>query len=376
MKKINILLSALLVSGTASANSARDLQYSASCSGATTANISFIGDVLVHRAIYESVANGTKQFSQIWYRTDSMIQKADFSVANLEGPAALGIDSKGKDRGDVGFVYDGNVYSGTNFVFNFHPRILNNLKSSGYDLISFANNHSMDRYSIGVDKTIAAARDVGLLTAGARIAQEREASFATVTNIKGINVAFVACTESLNGRSDAKNQILNCYNNQTEALIASLSKNSSVDFVVVMPHWGEEYKPSPNSRQVSFAKKYIEAGAGAVIGSHPHVLQPWEKYVAKDGREALIIYSMGNFVAWQSGINRKTGPVAYLGLAKRGNGQAEITGVGYSLTQRQGEAVYPVEAQHIEYIKNAQSYYGKQGFILPSQTISSWMCPR
>lgn len=376
MKKLNLFTSAVLVLSSVSAHANRDLQYSASCRGAATAQISFVGDVLVHRAIYESVVKGTKSFSQIWSRTDSMIQKADFSVANLEGPAALGVDSRGRDHGDVGFIYDGTIYSGTNFVFNFHPRILSNLKQSGYDLISFANNHSLDRNSIGVDKTLAAARDVGLLTTGARISQEHNASFATVSNIKGINVAFVGCTESLNGRKDTKGQILNCYNGDTEKLIASLAKDSRVDFIVVLPHWGEEYKPAPNSRQVSYAKKYVEAGAGAVIGSHPHVLQPWEKYVARDGREAFIIYSLGNFVAWQSGINRKTGPIAYLGLAKRGNGKAEITGVAYSLTQRQGETVYPVTSKHTDYIRNAESYYGKRAFVLPEQSISSWMCPR
>lgn len=376
MKKLNLFVCLSLLSTTALANSGRDLQYSGSCRGGQTATVSFVGDILVHRAIYESVVKGSKSFSQIWSRTDFMIQKADFSVANLEGPAALGVDSRGRDVGDVGFIYDGTVYSGTNFVFNFHPRILTNLKQSGYDLVSFANNHSLDRFSIGVDKTLAAARDVGLLTTGARIAQEHNASFATVSNIKGINVAFVGCTESLNGRSDNKNQILNCFNGQTEKIISELAQNSRVDFIVVLPHWGEEYKPAPNSRQVSYAKKFIEAGAGAVIGSHPHVLQPWEKYVARDGREALIVYSLGNFVAWQSGINRKTGPIAYLGLSKRGNARAEITGVAYSLTQRQGEVVYPVTSQHRDYVQNAQGYYGKRSFVLPEQSLSAWMCPR
>ena len=50
----------------------------------------------------------------------------------------MGIDDRGRDRGDIGFVYDGSVYSGTNMVFNYHPRIMSDLKNSGYDLIQTA----------------------------------------------------------------------------------------------------------------------------------------------------------------------------------------------------------------------------------------------
>lgn len=373
MKKI-ILASILLSQSYGFANSARDLRFSGSCAASQTATISFVGDILIHRAIYESVAYGSKSFSQIWRSTDSMIQKADFSVGNLEGPTALGIDAQGRDHGDIGFVYDGKVYSGTNFVFNFHPRIATDLKNSGYDLISFANNHSLDRNSIGVEKTLTTLRQAGLETAGARKSSEGTDRYYSISNIRGINVAFLACTEALNGRRDTKKQILSCTNGEVERLLQQLDRNPQVDFIVVLPHWGTEYQSAPNATQVRLAKRFAESGAGAIIGSHPHVIQPWEKYVTSKGRETLIAYSLGNFVAWQSGINKKTGPIIYLNLTKDRYDKAEIQAVAYSLTQRQGTEVLPVISRDSDFIKNARSYYGSKSLIFPHESLGQVFC--
>lgn len=371
----NLFTIALLASyNTSFAASAQDLVFSGSCEAPKKATISFVGDILIHKAIYESVARGTKDFTQIWKATNPMIQKANFSVGNLEGPAALGIDSSGRDRGDIGFVYDGSVYSGTKFVFNFHPRIAGDLKNSGYDLMSFANNHSLDRYSIGVDKTLENLRDNGLLTVGARTSYEETDKYYSIAPIEGINVAFLACTESLNGRKDTKNQILNCYNGETEKIIGELSVSSDVDFIIVMPHWGEEDRTEPNQKQRIYARKYADAGAGAIIGSHPHVPQPWEKYINQKGQETLIVYSLGNFVAWQKGLNNKTGPIVYLNLSQEGNNKAKISAVGYSLTQRQGSNVYPVTKNSREFIKNAERFYGSKGLIFPEESLSKVLC--
>jgi len=66
---------------------------------------------------------------------------------------------------------------------------------------------------------------------------------------------------------------------------------TKADFVVVQSHWGIEYQSEPNERQVSLAHQMIDAGADAVVGSHPHVLQGTERYKGK-----FIIYSLGNFL--------------------------------------------------------------------------------
>lgn len=356
----------------------RDLLFTTGCEATSNlARISFVGDILIHKALYLEVANGTKHFSQIWKRTDPLIQKADFSVGNLEGPAALGIDSRGKDHGDIGFVYDGSVYSGTNLVFNYHPRIMSDLKNSGYDLIQTANNHAMDRFSIGVDKTLDAAAAAGLMTTGSIKSGSTNSSFYKITKINGINVAFLSCTENTNGVPDNDGQILLCLKEKTVAMVRELNARDDVDAVIVLPHWGVEYSNRQHEYQTDWARRYLDAGASAVIGSHPHVLQPWAKYITKDRRETLIIYSLGNFVAGQASLPRKTGTIAYVGFSKVNSGKARIHGIGYTPTYREGAEIFPIGKNHnTEILNHVASMYGTKSRIEPDGDIVKTLCAK
>ncbi|MEZ4474158.1 MAG: CapA family protein [bacterium] len=80
---------------------------------------------------------------------------------------------------------------------------------------------------------------------------------------------------------------------------------------------------------MDLAHDLIEAGATAVIGSHPHVLQPWERYVASDGREGFVIYSLGNFVSGQSHLPRRSTLLLYLGLTRTTEGKVLVNGARY-----------------------------------------------
>lgn len=354
----------------------RDISYSTACSGNNKqATFSFVGDILIHKALYLAVVNGTKQFSQLWSKTDPLIQKANFSSGNLEGPTALGIDSRGKDRGDIGFVYDGDVYSGTKFQFNFHPRILTNLKDSGYDLIQTANNHGVDRFSIGIDRTIDAIRETDLLYTGTVKSNEPNAPFHTITQVNGINVAFIACTEFSN-IPDNSSQMLSCMTTKTLTLIKQLNSRPTIDAIFILPHWGVEYSGSPSSSQRDWARKFLEAGATAVVGSHPHVLQPWEKYTTTDGRETLIVYSLGNFIAGQGAMIKKTGTVAYIGLSKA-NGKAKIFGVAHTPTFREGASLNPVGSNGPKDVLNySHSMYGSARRLEPAADLMNLLCAK
>ncbi|MGZ3770024.1 MAG: CapA family protein [Bdellovibrio sp.] len=358
------------------ANENTEMLYATSCDTRDNlATVSFVGDILVHKALYVTVLKESQHFNQLWKRTEVLINKADFSVGNLEGPAALGINSRGQDVGDIGFVYDGDVYSGTNFLFNYHPRILQDLKNSGWDLLTVANNHAYDRHSIGIDKTIAAARQVGIPTVGTRVSQERNGAFYKIANIKNIRIAFLGCTEMSNKKPDNKDQLLFCYTPETVSMVKEIASRSDVDATVVLTHWGTEYVDQPDSQQQSYARKYLEAGATAVVGSHPHVMQPWQKYITKDGRETFIAYSLGNFIAGQRGLARQTGAVIYVGLSKEGNNKAKIFGVGYTPTYRSGAEVYPVgKSNSNEAIKHTAGLFGARYRLEPETTLLPLLC--
>jgi poly-gamma-glutamate synthesis protein (capsule biosynthesis protein) len=98
---------------------------------------------------------------------------------------------------------------------------------------------------------------------------------------------------------------------------------------MVTPHWGIEYQHKPERRQVEWAKEVVEAGATAIIGQHPHVMQPIEKVTASDGREALVAYSLGNFVSGQIGLPRKSTAILLLGLTPGANRKLTMAAVGW-----------------------------------------------
>ncbi len=353
-----------------------DLEFSGRCGPSQHfASISFVGDVLIHKLLYVNVVQESQDFSQIWRGINPLFSKAHFSVANLEGPAAMGIDAQGRDWGDVGFIYDDRIYSGTNMTFNYHPRIFGDLKKSGIDLLTMANNHALDRGAIGIDRSTQSAREMGMPVVGIRHSQDRNDPFFRLVSVQGINIAFLGCTEMTNGRPDNKSQVLNCFSSAVVATIKELYARSDVDAVIVYPHWGEEYKQTPNSRQVSAARNWLDAGATAVVGSHPHVLQPWDKYVTKDGRETFIVYSLGNFVAAQKDVERRASAVMYLGLTKPGQGKAVIAGVAYTPTVRNGYKIYPVGSNGDKSVlKYLSRHYGQNGLLNVEESLPLKLC--
>lgn len=326
----------------------------------STLRISFTGDILVHKDLYLKVIESKKEdFSILWKETIPLISKADISYGNLEGPTAKGITSKKENSGDVGFIYDDHVYSGTNFLFNYHPNIIKNLITSGFDIVSTANNHTFDRGSLGIDKTIDELNAAGLAYVGTRKKNSSDI-FYTIIEKNGFKTAWISCSELLNGFKDRYSQILLCYEQADEItkIIKDLIANKKSDLIFVLPHWGTEYAHEPNAQQKKYARMYLDAGATAVVGSHPHVLQPVEKYLTKDGRETFIAYSLGNFLAYQRDIDRKTSAFVYLDFGKSEDGKTWIKSYAYEPTTRISKAIYPA-GNMTEIIKHSEKFLGK-----------------
>jgi hypothetical protein len=357
-----------------------DLTFNTPCNTSNEQIIlSFVGDILIHKPLYLTVMNQpgkVKHFSTIWEKTIPLFLKADFSIGNVEGPTAMGIDEKGGSHGDVGFIYDDFIYSGTNLVFNYHPRLLSDLQDSGFNMVTAANNHSMDRGSIGINKTIDAAAAIGLKMTGLKkYKKDLSGEFYSVAKIKEMNVAFIGCTEFLN-EPDKLAQVLTCESKETMSLIKTLSQSSDIDAVIVFTHWGVEYSTEVKDYQRDFAHRFIDAGAAAVIGSHPHVLETWEKYTTGNNREGLIFYSLGNFVAKQAGVEKQTGAVLYMGLSKKSKTEkAKVFAAAFSPTFRDNLSVIPLtETGNADANKNIEKLYGKKNRIGLSDKLMEKMC--
>jgi poly-gamma-glutamate capsule biosynthesis protein CapA/YwtB (metallophosphatase superfamily) len=221
-------------------------------------------------------------------------READLAIINLETPVSG--DPKAKTGG---------------FLFDAPPSLLDGLVAAGVDVATFANNHALDQHRDGILATRAALETAGLLSAGAD-ASEEQAWAPLVVEKNGIRVGFLAFTRFLNGfhnLPDSKKPHVPLVHyasdresggyDELQLLERVRAAAQNCDVLIVIPHWGDEYQPQPKVDDRRLAEKLVEAGALAVIGSHPHVLQPVQTLTRPDGSLALVAFSLGNLVSNQ-----------------------------------------------------------------------------
>jgi poly-gamma-glutamate synthesis protein (capsule biosynthesis protein) len=295
-----------------------------------------VGDIMFHKyQLTRGYNNKTKQFdfSDAFVDVKPYIEKADFSVANLETTLA----------GENGSRTNPVVYGYTGYpCFNSPDVVAKNIKDTGFDLVSTANNHSLDSNTSGISRTIDVLDDNGILHVGTYKTKE-ESKDIKIVNVNGIDFAFLSFTYSANGftLSKEKEHMLNSldmYNEKKlEEMYSKVNRayKMNVDEVVVLLHFGNEYVKYPDKYyQRPIVKKLFESGADIILGSHPHVLQPIEvcQVEREDGNieTGLVIYSLGNFLSSQSGENGKDkdiGVIMNIDFEKVGDSKPIIKGL-------------------------------------------------
>jgi poly-gamma-glutamate synthesis protein (capsule biosynthesis protein) len=305
------------------------LRFKRACEPGERIHIAAVGDLLLHPTLQrQAYAEG---WSSLWGGVTRWLDDAQVTYGNHEGTAARGVSVDWKLVRDPGRVYDGYVYTGFP-KFNYHDSLERALRDASFDVVSTANNHALDRGPVGIDRTLEAMKLVGLKYTGTIRAGSDDPWSARVSR-DGFDLRFVACTFSTNGISDTRGQVLHCFKNKDKLLsvVRALSRREDVDAVIVTPHWGAEFSDVPRSQEISLAHDILDSGAVAVLGAHPHVTQPWEKYVTRDGRETFVIYSLGNFVSRHDTLTlaRRSSLLLYLGLTRGSNGKAFVNGVTY-----------------------------------------------
>lgn len=271
--------------------------------------IAFVGDIILHERIRHREESTGEGYQLIWSEIQNGLSSADLTYANLEGPVA-------PDYGGL-----------TGFPkFNYPEKIISDLKNTGFDVVSTANNHALDRKAVGIRKTIENLNKYNLAHSGTLstalsedLNQETWWALTPIENKKF--VAWLACTEMTNGIHDKENQVLYCYKDKEKIkkLIKKMVDQKDIVAVIVNPHWGEEntFDLQPNRRH--WARQLLNQGALAVIGSHPHVVQKIETYQTNDQRTGVIAYSLGNFVSNQSDPKNKASMIFYLKLQSQKN---------------------------------------------------------
>ncbi|WAS92567.1 CapA family protein [Nannocystis punicea] len=305
------------------------LAFSRACEPGERIVVAAVGDLLLHHELQIQATLAKRRFRVLWENVEDLLAAADLTYANLEVPLAAGVLRSGEEVADPGLVFDRKVYTAYP-RFNVHPSLALDLVTSGFDVVSTANNHALDRGPLGVDKTLTALDAAKLPHTGTR-ARGQAGPWHTVTKAGSFTVAWLACTLHTNMIADEAGQVLRCFDTPTGVAdaVRALARTPGIDAVIVTPHWGKEYAPAATKQQTEFARRWAEAGATAIIGNHPHVLQPWESLTTGDGREVLVAYSLGNFVSHQPELPKRSTAIVYFGLGRAGKGPAFVTGAGY-----------------------------------------------
>lgn len=249
--------------------------------------VKFFGDTMAHLGQIQyaySYGGGDYDFSNQFAYISDFVKDSDLSITNYE-------TTSNPNREYAGFP-----------AFNAPPVYLKNIKDAGFDVVTTANNHSLDTDEEGVQTTIAAAKEAGLDYVGSK---EKESDKILYKEINGMKIAILAYTYGANGKEDLLNlrEEVASLNYLHEEIIKSdieEAKENGADFIIVYPHWEIEYQSYPQESTVELAHNMIDWGADLVIGNHPHVVQPVEIYKNEDGKEGLIAYALGNFISKQS----------------------------------------------------------------------------
>ncbi|MDO4262367.1 MAG: CapA family protein [Eubacteriales bacterium] len=207
----------------------------------------------------------------------SRMQEADLFLLNEEFPFSL----RGEPMADK------------QFTFRTDPKYVRIFQELGADIVTVANNHSLDFGRDAFCDTLDALDSAGIARAGGGF-DLAEASSPVVRTVNGQTFAVFGATRVSPSydwyATDSQAGIFQTYDPaRLNAAIGEARKTS--DHVIVFVHWGIERNETPEEYQRTLAQGYIDAGADLVVGCHPHVLQGFEYY-----KGAPIIYSLGNYL--------------------------------------------------------------------------------
>lgn len=270
----------------------------------TSVSMIAVGDNLIHEPIYKQAQARTPDssydFMPVYENVAELISAADIAVINQETMMAQSFDVS------------------TYPCFNTPTVMASQLSQLGFDVLTIANNHMLDKQSKGLIETLDLINSTdGLLAAGAFHSREEYTQINTAT-VNDISFAFLSFTEHTNGITipESKEDYIVYLDELDDVKLQVEYANKIADVVVVSMHAGIEYSDDENDIQRNFAENVVNWGADVVIGTHPHTLQPVGYVTNPQGKEVPVLYSLGNFVSAQNRAKRLIGGIANLTFTK------------------------------------------------------------
>lgn len=273
----------------------------------TDAKLTFTGDIMCHSYQYNEAydsATGTYDFSHNFTDMKKYFDNADLVIGNLETVFA------GEDVGISDYP-----------CFNSPDSFADAIKDAGFDVLTTANNHSMDKRMAGVLRTLDVLDERGIDHMGTyRSAEERDNIL--IKDVNGIKIAFLSYTYGTNGIPVPEDWLVNRLDEELVKSDIARAKALNPDVIIVLPHMGNEYEEYVRDTFKDWAHMMLNAGADIVVASHPHVLQPMEtvQITEDDGstRTGFVMYSMGNFISSQTTPPRNASILLNIDLQKKG----------------------------------------------------------
>lgn len=234
--------------------------------------IAIVGDILFDRGVREQIER--TGVDALFDGVAPLLSGADLALANLECPLSR--------RG---------LRAAKPFSFRGDPECAGVLARAGLDAVSLANNHSLDYGRGALVDTMTALESSGVAAVGAGMTRA-EALEPRVFERNGIRIAVLGYCDLFIEGNTPRDDAPGVATGDPEALLRAIrSARQASHVVVLLIHWGVEYRDKPTEAQRELARRATAAGATVVAGAHPHVLQP----VEQSGR-TLVAYSLGNFV--------------------------------------------------------------------------------
>ncbi|MBN1255345.1 MAG: CapA family protein [Deltaproteobacteria bacterium] len=278
--------------------------------------IAAIGDIMVHGAQLTSawdVENDTYDFEPVFSTAKDFLSAADLTIGNLETTLP------GRKK-----LYAGYPRFGT------PDALVTAIHGAGIDILTTANNHSCDTGKRGVVQTIKVLDEYNILHVGTyRNKSEYEANRILMVERNYIRLALLSYTYGLNDMPIPKGTHVNLIDKQQMTEDIALAREQFPDFIIVLIHYGKEYERYPDQFQKEIVAFLFNEGVDIVLGSHPHVVQPFvlrqvtDKY--GDTKPRLVIYSLGNFVSNQRDRYRDGGIIFKFILQKNYTTNKSIT---------------------------------------------------
>ncbi len=275
--------------------------------------IAAVGDILMIGKLIASArrADGTYSFDSIFRETAPYLRRADLTIGNLETPLAGKEQRYTRPNPKTGFS-----------MFNCPDELAPALKNAGFDVVTTANNHCMDRGEEGLIRTLEVLDKYGLKHTGTYVSAE-EADNDLILDIKGIRIGILAYSKSTNKIPLPERNAWQVNLLDERKIVSDMKRiKPKTDLLIVCPHYGTEYRHHPDRTQKRIVRLLFRHGANIILGAHPHLLQP---IVYKSDKQ-LAIYSLGNFISTtlHKNLYTKCGVILLVDIEKNEAGSTRI----------------------------------------------------